>query len=99
MSKNTMKLSDAIDVIFSHNNRVGIWMLDKEDPHYSILAWGGMAHKLPQKYLDSKDWMIKGIVAESIGESDRINIEVYDVDMDLVDQTVLDLERAFRGDK
>ena len=37
--------------------------------------------------------MIKGIVAESIVESDRINIEVYDVDIDPVDQVFIELTK------
>lgn len=86
-----MKLSDAIDVIFSHNNCVNIWIPDKEDPHSSILAWDGMAHKIPQEYLDSKDWVIE--------KSDHINIEIYDVELDAVDQAVLELHRLFKGGK
>lgn len=97
MSKNTMKLSDAIDVIFSHNNRVNIWIPDKEDPLYSILVWDGMAHKIPQKYLDSKDWVIEGDAAKGIDKSRHININIYDVDLDKVDQAVLDLHKELKG--
>lgn len=68
-----MSIEEAIDVIFSHNELVRIW--NKRD-RYDSLEWSGMAHEIPMCYKDLTDWKIKGIIAESIYESDYINIVV-----------------------
>ena len=75
-----MKLKKAIDNIFSHNETIGIWKPEKDEygNRYSALAWKGMAHELPEKYLKSKNWKIFGTVVESLPESDTINIRIMD---------------------
>ena len=67
-------IEEAIDTIFSHNSVVGIWK-DCND-HESELVWSGMAHQIPEEYLNEVDWRIFGTVAESIADSDRINIRL-----------------------
>lgn len=69
-----MTLSLAIDNIFSHNERIAIWLpiTIEED----ILIWQGMAHELPKEFLAIKEWKIFGAVCVSIIDSDVINIRI-----------------------
>lgn len=69
-------IDEAIDVIFSHNERLKIWKPDAKDKNCSILEWEGMAHELPKMYADKTNWRIIGIVAESVYDSDAINIKI-----------------------
>lgn len=74
-----MRLREAIDNIFSHNERVAIWATDLQEPHYSRLIWKGMGHQIPEKFMDyrcNRDWRIFGTVPESIIDGDVINIKL-----------------------
>lgn len=69
------KLSDVIDVIFSHNEIVTI-MCDRmcEDGIKRYLhVWHGMAWDIPQEYLDMRFSKIHGVVSD---KSDTLYIEV-----------------------
>lgn len=72
-----LMVHDLIDVAFSHNSRVAIWVEDEEDPHYSKLVWVGMAWNMPVEYRKMKFKKIFGMVAEHISDSDIINIKVF----------------------
>lgn len=74
-----MKLKDAVDVIFSHNEVLELWVPDKEDPHYSNLICRCMAHAIPEEYVDSENWKIFGTAKENPWNNDSINIRLYDV--------------------
>ena len=69
-----MKLSEAIDVIFSHNEIIAVWERINEQEHE--MKWRGMAWELPDKYKNIIDWKIFGIVPETINKADTINIKV-----------------------
>jgi len=69
-----MKLSKAIDVIFSHNEIIAVWEKINEREHE--MKWRGMAWDLPEKYKNIKNWKIFGVIPESIDEADTINIKV-----------------------
>lgn len=70
-----MKLGKAIDRIFSHNSIVAIY---KNNPtnHESIMTWRGEAWRMPPIYRNERHWIIFGTVAESLWESDVINIRI-----------------------
>ena len=72
--KRKMPLSDAVDVIFSHNQRVAIWEYDEE--RMSTRVWIGMAWELPIQYHSVVSWKIVGVVPESIVDADIINISI-----------------------
>ena len=67
-----MKLRDAIDNIFSHNEIISVWK--EGDDHTSKKIWHGEAWRLPQMYWNCRKWRIFGTVCECIYESDTINI-------------------------
>ena len=69
-----MKLKEAIDVIFSHNELVALWKA--EDKDHDIKIWSGMAHQLPDTYLEKSGWRIFGLIPEKISEADYINIRL-----------------------
>jgi hypothetical protein len=71
-----MRLIDAIDNIFSHNEIIAI--LEEEDEHHDVLVWHGMAWQLPEEYKNIEKWQIVGVIADKITESDRINININD---------------------
>lgn len=73
-----MKLVDAIDNVFSHNEVLSIWM--KVDEHDSTLMWGGMAWDLPEQYKLVDKWRIFGLIPDSIMYADAINIRILDGD-------------------
>ena len=70
-----MKLGKAIDKIFSHNNIIAIYK-DNSTDHESVMIWRGEAWRMPPMYRDERHWMIFGAVAESLWESDTINIRI-----------------------
>lgn len=72
--KRKMPLSDAVDAIFSHNQRVAIWEYDEE--RMSTRVWIGMAWELPIQYHSVVSWKIFGVVPESIVDADLINISI-----------------------
>lgn len=69
-----MKLSEAIDTIFSHNEIIAVWERVNEREHK--MKWRGMGWELPDKYKNIKDWKVFGVVPETINEADTINIKV-----------------------
>lgn len=68
-------INNAIDVIFSHNSRVAIWKYD-EKTRESTRIWLGMAWELPKEYRYIVAWKIFGVIPESIGDADIINIRI-----------------------
>lgn len=72
-----LTINDAVDFIFSHNERVSIWAPSTENGQpVRRLVWTGMAHSIPAEYLDCIHWKIFGLVPESIVDADIINIEL-----------------------
>lgn len=71
-----MKIEDAVDVIFSHNEVVAIWR--KDGDRRDICEWTGMAWRLPYWYRSVENWKIFGVIPDSICDADRINIRVED---------------------
>ena len=71
-----MRLIDAVDAIFSHNEMIAIW--EKEDKHHNVLVWRGMAWQLPEEYENVDRWQIVGVMADKITESDQLNININD---------------------
>lgn len=69
-----MPLANAIDVVFSHNQRVAIWEYDEK--RMSTRVWIGMAWELPIQYHNVVSWKIFGAVPESIVDADLINISI-----------------------
>ena len=67
-----MKLINAIDTVFSHNEIVQIHKPDTE--HTCISQWRGMAHQLPKEYHNCEDWRIFGCIPDTIDKADAINI-------------------------
>ena len=71
------KVADLIDVIISHNERVGIWVKYRNgDERGCALLWKGMAHELPRQHLNSRFVRIFGLIPETIMDADIINIIV-----------------------
>ena len=71
-----MKLGEAIDSIFSHNEIIALWEIDKLDKNYSNRIWKGMAWDIPDKYRDCKNWRIFGAIPDSIFDADILNIRL-----------------------
>lgn len=71
-----MKLYDAIDNVFSHNELICIWK--KIDEYDSTLMWSGMAWDLPEQYKQVEKWRIFGLIPDSILYADAINIRILD---------------------
>ena len=71
-----LKVKDIIDTIISHNEIICLWVEDEEDPHFSRQLWRGHAHKLPEEYSEYRFLSINGVCAESLYQSDTININV-----------------------
>lgn len=71
-----LKIREAIDLIFSHNEAVALWA-DEDKEHFCIV-WEGMAWDMPEKYLDIDNWRIFGLIPESIDVADTINIHIKD---------------------
>lgn len=73
---NPIKLSDAIDHIFSHNEILALFRQDPSVPNTSVEIWDGMAHELPEEFQNCEDWRIFGCIRSN--DSDVINIELSD---------------------
>lgn len=73
-----MKIREAVNNVFSHNEIVAIWeyVSGREDR----LVWRGMAYDLPKKYKDIEQWQIFGTIPENIWKADTINIRIWDGD-------------------
>lgn len=76
---NELKVKDIIDTIISHNEIICLWVEDEVDPHFSKQLWRGSAHKLPKEYSEYRFLSISGVCAESLYQSDTININVMKV--------------------
>ena len=73
-----MKLFEAVDNIFSHNEVISIWK--KINEYSSTLMWHGMAWQIPEEYKGVEKWRIFGLIPESILVADSINIRILDGD-------------------
>lgn len=71
-----MKIREAIDYIFSHNEIVALWEINPADAHYSNRIWKGMAWEIPDNFLDCENWKIFGTIPNSIVEADVLNIRI-----------------------
>ena len=65
------KVNDIIDTIISHNSTVSLYV---DIGHSSKEVWHGMAHRLPEKYLNREFVRIFGAIADGIDTSDTIRI-------------------------
>lgn len=57
-----MKLRKAIDTVISHNALVSLDMRDNDDPHYSKCVYSGMAHAIPEEWLEYEFYPITDVV-------------------------------------
>ena len=71
------RVKDLIYNFVDHNSIVAIWEDDPEDTHYGKLVWKGMAHSIPQNVKERRFKRIFSSMAESIHDSDVVNIDVY----------------------
>ena len=92
------KVADLIDVIISHNERVGIWVEYRNgDESGCALLWKGMAHELPRQHLNSRFVRIFGLIPETIMDADIINIIVeIPTPMTTSEPTTGEIVRALR---
>ena len=67
-----MKLRKAIDTVISHNALVSLDMRDNDDPHYSKCVYSGMAHEIPEEWLEYGFYPITDVV----DSSHRLHIEL-----------------------
>lgn len=72
---NELCVKDLIDTIISHNSVIELYEESKDDPHYSVRIWKGMAHHLPEHFGRYKFLSIVGSICENIADSDHINIQ------------------------
>lgn len=68
-----MTLKGMIDLVFSHNQLVRIWLIKKG--WYDYVVWEGMAHEIPEQYLD-REATIFGVYGAGKEYSDYINIRM-----------------------
>lgn len=73
-----MKLREAIDTVISHNAFVSLNMRDKDDTHYSISVYSGMAHEIPEELLEYEFYPITDVV----DSARRLHIELKECDDD-----------------
>lgn len=69
-------IEDIIDKLFSHNERVSLWVNVKEEITYHQLIWSGMAWDIPEIFKSCYFVKIFGTIPEKITQADIINIEV-----------------------
>ena len=95
------KVADLIDVIISHNERVGIWVEYRNgDESGCALLWKGMAHELPRQHLNSRFVRIFGLIPETIMDADIINIIVeIPTPMTTSEPTTGEIVRALRSEQ
>ena len=70
---NPYKVKDIIDTIISHNSIVSLYV---DIGHKSKQVWHGMAHRLPEEYLNREFVKIFGAIADGINTSDTIRIMI-----------------------
>lgn len=70
------ELHEVVDVIFSHNNVIALWIEDESDKHYSNCLWKGMAHSIPEEFKNYRFKSILGIGSEILDDSHIINIVI-----------------------
>ena len=71
------KVKDLIYNFIDHNSIVAIWADDPEDTHYANRLWKGMAHSIPNDIKGLKFKRIFSSEADTIENSDVINIDTY----------------------
>lgn len=69
-------VEDIIDKLFSHNERVSLWVSVKEKITYHQLIYSGMAWDIPEVFKSCYFVKIFGTIPEKITQADIINIEV-----------------------
>ena len=57
-----MKLKDTINTVISHNAFASLDMRDKGDTHYSKCVYSGMAHAIPEEWLEYEFYPITDVV-------------------------------------
>lgn len=72
-----LRVKDLIYNIIDHNSVISLWENDHENTHYNKLLWKGMAHSIPEDFLERKFKRVFSSVPETILEGDMINVEVY----------------------
>lgn len=68
-----MTLKSMIDIVFSHNELVRIWLI--KENWYDYAMWDGMAHDIPERYLN-REASIFGVYGAGKEYSDYINIRL-----------------------
>lgn len=68
-----MKLYEAVDTIFDHNQIVSIWK-ESPDNNGHIRLWHGMAWDIPQMFKSQSKWYIFGVICDNVYYADAINI-------------------------
>jgi hypothetical protein len=71
------RVKDLIYNFIDHNSTIAVWCDDPEDTHYSKLLWKGIAHSIPKEIGDLKLKRIFSSEADTIENSDVINIDTY----------------------
>lgn len=67
-----MKLKNAVDKLFSHNETIALWC--ETDQHYKALLWRGEAWRLPKEHQKLRIARFFGTIPQSICNADTINI-------------------------
>lgn len=70
------KIVDVVDVLFSHNEILALWVATKEEPKGYLLVWSGMAWNIPENLKSYAFVKIFGCIPDNIMKADNINIEV-----------------------
>ena len=73
-----MKLRKAIDTVISHNALVSLDMRDNDDPHYSKCVYSGMAHAIPEEWLEYGFYPITDV----FDSTHKLHIELKECDDD-----------------
>lgn len=73
-----MKLRDAIDTVISHNAFVSLDMRDNDDPYYSKCVYSGMAHEIPEEWLEYEFYPITDVV----DSTHKLHIELKECNED-----------------
>lgn len=69
-----LKLGNAVDVLFSHNEIVALWHEQGEERGIKYLLWRGMAWDIPKQYKTMPVVRFFGTIPQNFSESDTINI-------------------------
>ena len=80
-----MKLKNAINASISHNALVVLEETDPKDSHYSISIYEGMAHEIPNEFLEREMFPITDVVGDRTG---RLHIQLK-TDFEAADELLL----------